>query len=181
MVSACPWGDDVFFFQVYAVLPGQRWYVVLWYWPGFWWIRRGFERYGRFFWWYWRDGWWCAAGWHWHGCWWQLTAYIFRRGSAGLAVAPDHNLVSAVGSDFPSEVRHLLDYLQARLQEPATLKGAHQATRFFEEITAIPERERLTDSTVYVLAKKEILAAALPGGGFPKQAPRFPTVVFGSS
>ena len=48
--------------------------------------------------------------------------------------------------------------------------------RFFEEITAIPEQGRLTDSAVYVLAKKEILAAALPGG-FPKQAPRFPTAV----
>ena len=48
--------------------------------------------------------------------------------------------------------------------------------RFFEEITAIPEQGRLTDSAVYVLAKKEILAAALPGG-FPKHAPRFPTAV----
>ena len=42
--------------------------------------------------------------------------------------------------------------------------------------TAIPEQGRLTDSAVYVLPKKEILAAALPGG-FPKQAPRFPTAV----
>ena len=48
--------------------------------------------------------------------------------------------------------------------------------RFYEEVTAIPEQERLTDSTVYVLAKKELLAGALPGGGVPKQA-RFPTVV----
>ena len=48
--------------------------------------------------------------------------------------------------------------------------------RFSEAITAIPERERLTDSIVYVPAKKKILAAALPGG-FPKQSPRFPTVV----
>ena len=84
-------------------------------------------------------------------------------------------LSAAHGVSFPSDVAHLVDYFQARAQEPTTrggLKGAHQAMRFFEEITAVPEQERLTDSTVYVLAKKEILAAALP-----KQAPRFPTAV----
>ena len=48
--------------------------------------------------------------------------------------------------------------------------------RFLEEITAIPEQERLTDSSVYFLAKKELLAGALPGS-FPKQAPRFPSAV----
>ena len=48
--------------------------------------------------------------------------------------------------------------------------------RFFEEITAIPEQERLTDSSAYLLAEKELLAGALPGS-FSKQAPRFPTVV----
>ena len=34
--------------------------------------------------------------------------------------------------------------------------------RFFEEITAIPKQERLIDSTVYLLAKRELLARALP-------------------
>ena len=80
---------------------------------------------------------------------------------------------------FPADVFHLVGYLQARAQEPATrggLKAAHQAMRVFEEITAIPEQGRLTDSAVYVLAKKEMLAAAL-SGNFPKQAPRFPTGV----
>ena len=65
------------------------------------------------------------------------------------------------------------------VQKTATrggLKAAHQATRFFEEISTIPEPGRLTDSAVYVLAKKEILAAALLGS-FPKQAPMFPTVL----
>ena len=88
-------------------------------------------------------------------------------------------LSAAYGLSFPSEASHLVGYLQARAQEPSTrggLKAAHQAMRFFEEITAIREQGRLTDSAVYVLAKKEILAAALPGG-FPKQAPRFPTAV----
>ena len=75
-------------------------------------------------------------------------------------------LSAAYGVSFPSEVR----------PTRGGLKGAHQAMRFSEAITAIPERERLTDSIVYVPAKKKILAAALPGG-FPKQSPRFPTVV----
>ena len=88
-------------------------------------------------------------------------------------------LSAAHDLSFPAEVFHLVGYLQARAQEPATrggLKAAHQAMRVFEEITAIPEQGRLTDSAVYVLAKKEMLAAALPGN-FPKQAPRFPTGV----
>ena len=52
--------------------------------------------------------------------------------------------------------------------------------RFFEEITAIPEQERLTDSTVYVLAKKEILAAALPGG-VPEAGAKVPNGGLGGS
>ena len=55
--------------------------------------------------------------------------------------------LSAVhGLSFPTEVSHLVGYLQARAQEPATrggLKAAHQAMRFFEEITAIPEQGSL--------------------------------------
>ena len=38
--------------------------------------------------------------------------------------------------------------------------------RFYEEITAVPEQARLSESTVYSLAKKEFLAAALPGKVF---------------
>ena len=52
-------------------------------------------------------------------------------------------LSAAYGLTFPSEVSHLVGYLQARAQEPSTrggLKAAHQAMRFFEEITAIPEQ-----------------------------------------
>ena len=75
-------------------------------------------------------------------------------------------LPAACGISFPIEVVHLVDYLQTRAQEPATrsgLKAAHQAMRFFEEITAILEQGRLTDSPVYVLAKKEILVGSLGG------------------
>ena len=49
--------------------------------------------------------------------------------------------------------------------------------KFFEEITAIPEHEQLTNSTVYVLAKKEILAAALSGGF---AGPKAPSIACGS-
>ena len=51
-------------------------------------------------------------------------------------------LSAACGVSFPSEVAHLVDYLQARSLEPTTrggLKRAHQATKFFEEITAVPD------------------------------------------
>ena len=55
-------------------------------------------------------------------------------------------LSAAYGVSFPSEVAHLVDFTQARAQEPTTrgsLKGAQQAMRFFEEVTAVPEQERL--------------------------------------
>ena len=67
------------------------------------------------------------------------------------------------------EVSHLVGYLQASAQEPATrggLKAAHQAMRFFEEITAIPEQGRKTHRLSCVRSgqegKKEMLAAAFP-------------------
>ena len=88
-------------------------------------------------------------------------------------------LSTAYGISFPSETAHFVEYLRVRSQEPTTrggLKAAHQATRFYEEITAVPEQARLSESTVYSLAKKEFLAAALPGK-FPRQAPRFPAAL----
>ena len=51
-------------------------------------------------------------------------------------------LSTAYGVSFPSETAHLVDYLQVRLQVPSTkrgLKAAHQALRFCEEVTAVPE------------------------------------------
>ena len=87
-------------------------------------------------------------------------------------------LSTAYGVPFPSETAHLVDYLRVRSQELTTrggLKAAHQAMRSYEEITAVPEQARLSESTVYSLAKKEFLAAALPGK-FPRQAPGFPAV-----
>ena len=67
-------------------------------------------------------------------------------------------LSRARGVSFPSETAHLVHYLWVRSQEPTIrggLEAAHQAMRFCEEITAVPEQARLTESTVYSLAKKE--------------------------
>ena len=50
---------------------------------------------------------------------------------------------------------------------------------FFEEVSGIAEPDRWTSAAVYLLAKKEILASALPGG-VPRQAPRFPTIMLSS-
>ena len=56
--------------------------------------------------------------------------------------------------------------------------SAHQAMRFFGEGTAFPEQERLTDSAVCVLAKKEILA---PSGRFLEAGPEISIGDLGSS
>ena len=91
-------------------------------------------------------------------------------------------LSSAFAVAFPRDVMHAIEYLQMRLSEPSgrgAIKGAHQAMVFFEEVSGIPEAERCTSSPLYLLAKKEVLAAALPGAE-PRQAPRFPTVVLGA-
>ena len=50
--------------------------------------------------------------------------------------------------------------------------------RFFEESTAFPEQERLTDSGVCVLAKKEILA---PSGRLPEAGAEISNGDLGSS
>ena len=88
----------------------------------------------------------------------------------------DRSVATLCGSRLHTESLFRLR-LRVRSQEPTTrggLKAAHQAMRFYEEITAVPAR--LSESTVYSLAKKEFLAAALPGK-FPRQAPRFPAAL----
>ena len=86
-------------------------------------------------------------------------------------------LASAFSVPFPSEASHVIEYLQVKLTEPSnrgSIKGAHQEMCFEEEICGVAESERCTNSPVYLLAKKEALASALPGA-LPRQAPRFPT------
>ena len=82
-------------------------------------------------------------------------------------------------SPFPSEVPHVVEYLQVKLIEPSnreSINGAHQAMCFFEEVCGVGESDRYTNSVIYLLAKKEVLASALPGT-LPRQAPRFPTAL----
>ena len=49
---------------------------------------------------------------------------------------------------------------------------------FLEEDCGVAGADRWTNTTVYVVAKKEILASALPGG-LPRQASRFPATLLG--
>ena len=49
-------------------------------------------------------------------------------------------LASAFSVSFPREASHVLEYLQVRLNEPAccgSIKGAHQAMCFFEEVCGV--------------------------------------------
>ena len=62
-----------------------------------------------------------------------------------------------------------------KLSEPSNtgaLKNAHEAFFFLEEVTGVAEAYKLTCSALYVVACKELLAAACPGG-VPRQALRF--------
>ena len=56
------------------------------------------------------------------------------------------------------------------------IKEAHQAMCFFGEVCGVAEAARWTNAAIYLLAKKEILASALPGA-LPRQVFGFPTVI----
>ena len=78
---------------------------------------------------------------------------------------------------FPSEVRHLSEYLQMRHSEPCTregLKSTHQALVFMEDIAAV--EAKLTQVPLYSILFKELLSSTLTGGN-QRQALRFPTVM----
>ena len=74
---------------------------------------------------------------------------------------------SGFSVSFPSEVSHVVEYHQLKLSEP------HQAMCFFEEVCGVKEMDRFTNNAIYLLAKREVLAAALPGA-LPRQSPRIP-------
>ena len=78
---------------------------------------------------------------------------------------------------FPSEVRHMSEYLQMRHSEPCTrggLKSTHQALVFMEDIAAV--EAKLTQVPLYSILHKELLSSPLTGGN-QRQAPRIPTVM----
>ena len=81
---------------------------------------------------------------------------------------------------FPVHWQQLIEFLQVRLSEPCvrgSLKAAHRSFLFLQESAGISEK--ITDSALYDVARKELFAAALPGRA-PRQAPRFPSILLGA-
>ena len=81
---------------------------------------------------------------------------------------------------FPVHRHQLIEFLQVRLSEPCvrgSLKAAHRSFLFLQEAAGISEK--ITDSALYDVARKELFAAALPGRA-PRQAPRFPSILLGA-
>ena len=83
-------------------------------------------------------------------------------------------LVASHGVGFPVYWRQLTEYLQVRYSEPCvrgSLKLVHSSYIFLQEVAGI--EDKLTDSSMYVVALKELMSQAIPGKP-PRQAPRFP-------
>ena len=80
---------------------------------------------------------------------------------------------------FPDSVSQLLEFLQVRLSEPCnrgSLKGSHRALVFLEDTAGVPAVERLTNTQLYNVSYKELLASASPAQ-HAKQAPRVPVAI----
>ena len=86
-------------------------------------------------------------------------------------------LVASHCVGFPVHWRQLTEYLQVRYSEPCvrgSLKLVHSSYIFLQEVAGI--EDKLTDSSMYVVALKELMSQAIPGKP-PRQAPRFPTIL----
>ena len=86
-------------------------------------------------------------------------------------------LVASHGVNFPVHWRQLTEYLQVRYSEPCvrgSLKLVHSSYVFLQEVAGI--EDKLTDSSMYAVALKELMSQAIPGKA-PRQAPRFPTIL----
>ena len=86
-------------------------------------------------------------------------------------------LVASHGVNFPVHWRQLTEYLQVRYSEPCvrgSLKLVHSSYIFLQEVAGM--EDKLTDSSMYVVALKELMSQAIPGKP-PRQAPRFPTIL----
>jgi len=81
---------------------------------------------------------------------------------------------------FPKSVHHLLEYLQARADEPcgmSVLQGVAAVFSFMETCCGFPRGRRLVDEPLYDAFLKELYAGLAGAGGTPpKQAPRYPVV-----
>ena len=86
-------------------------------------------------------------------------------------------LAASHGVNFPVHWRQLTEYLQVRYSEPCvrgSLKLVHSSYIFLQEAAGM--EDRLTDSSMYAVALKELMSQAIPGKA-PRQAPRFPTIL----
>ena len=86
-------------------------------------------------------------------------------------------LIASHGVSFPVHWRQMTEYLQVRYSEPCvrgSLKLVHSSYIFLQEVAGI--EDKLTDSSMYVVALKELVSQAIPGKP-PRQAPRFPTIL----
>ena len=91
-----------------------------------------------------------------------------RKVSQGLAALP--------GVAFLSLFAHLVEYLQMRSSEPCnrgSLKNAHQALHFLEDVAGVEETDRLRSSSPRSTACKELISTALLGK-VSRQAPEVP-------
>jgi len=79
---------------------------------------------------------------------------------------------------FPRTVAHLLEYLQARADEPcglSALQGVAAGYSFMESCCGYPAGQRLVDQPLYEAFLKELMAGFQgPCAAAPRQAPRFP-------
>jgi len=79
---------------------------------------------------------------------------------------------------FPRTVLHMIEYLQARADEPcglSVIEGVAAGFSFMESCCGYPRGGRLVDHPLFESYVKELTAGyAAAGAGPPKQAPRYP-------
>jgi len=79
---------------------------------------------------------------------------------------------------FPRAVTHLLEYTQARADEPcglSVLQGVAAGFSFMEACCGYPRGQRLVDDPLFEAYVKELVSGFQgPGAGQPRQAPRYP-------
>jgi len=82
---------------------------------------------------------------------------------------------------FPRTVLHLIEYTQARADEPcglSVLQGVAAGFSFMETCCGYPRGERLVDTPLYDAYVKELMASYSGDGvRMPKQAPRYPLAI----
>jgi len=82
---------------------------------------------------------------------------------------------------FPRQVLHLIEYMQARADEPcglSVLQGVAAGFSFMETCCGYPRGARLVDEPLFEAYQKELVAGFSTAGLSPlKQAPRYPVAL----